>query len=113
MKPTISYEEFERVELRVGTVVKVESFPKARKPAYKLWVDFGPDLGVLQTSAQITIHYSPDQLMGRQVVGCINLGEKNIAGFTSQFLCTGFPDSAGAVVLIGPDHPVPNGMKLF
>jgi tRNA-binding protein len=113
MIPEISYEQFEQVELRVGAVVRVEDFPKARKPAYKIWVDFGQEIGIKQTSAQLTVHYKPEELIGKQVVGCLNLGEKNIAGFTSQFLCTGFPDVNGAVVLISPDKSVPNGAKLF
>ncbi len=89
---TITYEEFEQVELRSGTVIKVEDFPRAKKPAYKVWADFGPEIGVLQTSAQVTVHYTPETLLGRSIVGCINLGEKNIAGFLSQFLLVGFPD---------------------
>ena len=87
---TITYDDFARVDLRSGQIVKAELFPKARKPAYKIWVDFGEDLGVLQTSAQITIHYTPDKLVGQKVIGCVNLGEKNIAGFISQFLLVGF-----------------------
>ncbi|MDE2030302.1 MAG: tRNA-binding protein [Alphaproteobacteria bacterium] len=110
---TISYDQFDSVDLRVGTITRAEVFPKARKPAYKLWVDFGLDIGERQTSAQITVHYTPETLIGRQVVGCLNLGEKNIAGFISNFLCTGFPDANGDIVLIGPDKPVPNGGKLF
>jgi len=113
MKQDITWEQFEAVELRVGTVTKIEPFPKARKPAYKLWVDFGADIGIRQTSAQITVHYPPETLVGRQVVGCLNLGEKNIGGFISNFLCTGFPDENGAVVLITPSQKVPNGGKLF
>jgi tRNA-binding protein len=109
----ITYEQFSSVELRVGTVVRVEPFPKARKPAYKLWADFGPEFGVRQTSVQITVHYTPEALVGKQVIGCLNLGEKNIAGFLSDFLCTGFSDENGAVVLISPDKKVPNGGKLF
>jgi tRNA-binding protein len=101
------------VELRVGTITKVEAFPEARKPAYKIWADFGAEFGVKQTSAQITVHYKLEELVGKQIVGCLNLGDKKIAGFTSQFLCTGFPDEQGAVVLISPDKPVPNGAKLF
>ncbi|MDP9127148.1 MAG: tRNA-binding protein [Pseudomonadota bacterium] len=108
----ISFEQFEAVELRVGTVVKAETFPKARKPAYKIWVDFGPEFGTKQSSAQITQHYTPESLIGRQVVGCLNLGTRNIGGFISEFLCTGFPDPLGAIVLISPDKPVPNGAKL-
>ncbi len=110
---TITYEEFSVVELRVGTVVRAETFPEARKPALKIWADFGPDFGIKQTSAQVTVHYTPESLIGKQVVGCLNLGVKKIAGFASEFLCTGFPDAEGAVVLISPDKPVPNGAKLF
>ena len=113
LHPAIAYDVFERVELRVGTVVRAEAFPKARKPAYKLWVDFGAAIGVRQTSAQITAHYTPETLVGRQVVGCLNLGEKNIAGFVSTFLCTGFADEKGDIVLAVPDKNVPNGSKLF
>jgi tRNA-binding protein len=109
----ISYEEFEKVELRSGTVVKVEEFPRAKKPAYKVWVDFGPELGVKQTSAQVTTHYTPDSLLGRQVVGCVNLGSKNIGGFLSEFLLVGFPDNNKAVCLITVSPPVANGEKLF
>ncbi|MDX2027955.1 MAG: tRNA-binding protein [Alphaproteobacteria bacterium] len=110
---TIPYEQFESVELRVGTVVRAEAFPEARKPALKLWVDFGPEIGVKQSSAQITVHYTSESLIGRQVVGCLNLGSRKIGSFTSEFLCTGFPDADGAVVLVHPDKPVPNGGKLF
>ncbi len=109
----VSYDQFAVVELRVGTITKVEAFPEARKPAYKIWADFGAEFGVKQTSAQITVHYKLEELVGKQIVGCLNLGDKKIAGFTSQFLCTGFPDEQGAVVLISPDKPVPNGAKLF
>jgi len=109
---TIDFTDFSKVELRAGTITEAEEFPRARKPAYKLWVDFGAEIGTLQTSAQITDHYTPDALIGKQILGCINLGEKNIAGFTSQFLCTGLFDSSGQVVLLSPDHPVPNGAKL-
>ncbi|AOW50979.1 TPA: tRNA-binding protein [Legionella pneumophila subsp. pneumophila] len=109
---TISYEEFEKVDLRSGTVVKAESFLRARKPAYKVWVDFGADIGVLQTSAQITVHYTPEELIGRMVIGCVNLGEKNIAGFFSQFLLLGFSDEKGAICLASVDPYVPNGKKM-
>lgn len=108
----ISYEDFEQVELRSGTVVRAEEFPRAKKPAYKVWVDFGPTIGVLQTSAQITVHYTPDLLVGRQVVGCVNLGERNIAGFVSQFLLVGLSDEKGAICLLAVDPRVPNGQKL-
>lgn len=109
---TITYEAFEKVDLRSGTVVKAEPFLRAKKPAYKVWVDFGSDIGVLQTSAQITVHYTPESLIGRSVVGCVNLGEKNIAGFTSQFLLVGFSDDQGAICLITADPKVGNGRKL-
>lgn len=108
----ISYDDFEKVELRSGTVVKVEPFPKANKPAYKVWVDFGPELGVKQTSAQVTVHYTPESLVGRQVVGCVNLGTKNIAGFMSEFLLVGFSDNKGAICLAAVDPKVSNGQKL-
>lgn len=108
----ISYEDFEKVDLRSGTIVKVEEFPRAKKPAYKVWVDFGSELGVLQTSAQITAHYNLDSLVGKMVVGCVNLGEKNIAGFTSQFLLVGFSDQNGAICLTTIEPRVSNGMKM-
>lgn len=108
----ISYEEFSKVELRSGTIIKAEQFERAKKPAYKVWVDFGPTIGVLQTSAQITIHYSPEELIGKSVVGCVNLGEKNIAGFLSQFLLVGFSDENDAICLMTVDKKVPNGNKL-
>ena len=110
---TISYDDFVKVDLRSGTVVKAEVFPKAKKPAYKVWVDFGSVIGVKQTSAQVTAHYDVESLIGRQVVGCVNLGEKNIAGFTSEFLLVGFPDEKGNVCLVTVDPRVPNGEKLF
>ncbi len=109
----INWEDFARVDVRVGTVVDARPFPEARKPAIKLWVDFGPERGTLQTSAQLTVHYRPDALIGRQVAGVVNFPPKRIAGFESQFLVLGFPDEAGAVVLVRPDFPVPNGGRLF
>jgi tRNA-binding protein len=111
-KMTIVYEDFEKVDLRSGKIIKVEPFLRAKKPAYKVWVDFGSDIGVLQTSAQITIHYQPENLIGKRVIGCVNLGEKNIAGFTSQFLLVGFSDDNGAICLATLDGDVPNGKKL-
>jgi len=110
---TITYDEFEKVDLRSGTVIKVEPFPRAKKPAFKVWVDFGSEIGVKQTSAQITKHYTQESLVGRQVVGCVNLGEKNIAGFKSEFLLVGFPDEEGEVCLVTVDPKVANGEKLF
>lgn len=109
---TITYEEFDRVNLRSGTIVKVEDFPRAKKPAYKVWADFGSGIGVLQTSAQVTKHYTPEGLVGKQIVACVNLGEKNIAGFMSQFLLLGFTDSNGDICLITVDPSVPNGQKM-
>lgn len=109
---SISYEEFEKVDLRSGTIVKVEEFPRAKKPAYKIWADFGEELGILQTSAQVTKHYNPESLIGRAIVGCVNLGEKNIAGFISQFLLVGFSDDNGDICLITIKPLVPNGRKL-
>jgi tRNA-binding protein len=109
----ITYDEFARVELRCGTIIKIEPFPKARKPAYKVWVDFGEQFGIKQTSAQITQHYTPDSLLNRRVIGCLNLGTKNIGGFVSEFLLVGFPDQNQHVCLASVDREVPNGAKLF
>ncbi len=108
----ITYEEFAKVDLRAGTIVKAEPFLRAKKPAYKVWVDFGPTLGVLQTSAQITVHYTPETLVGRKVIGCVNLGEKNIAGFISQFLLLGFSDQNNAICLAAVEQLVANGEKM-
>ena len=108
----ITYEEFAKVDLRAGTIVKAEPFLRAKKPAYKVWVDFGPTLGVLQTSAQITVHYTPETLIGRRVIGCVNLGEKNIAGFISQFLLLGFSDQNNAICLAAVEQLVANGEKM-
>ena len=109
---TISYEDFEKVDLLSGTIVKAEPFLRAKKPAYKIWADFGAEIGILQTSAQVTVHYTTESLVGRSIVGCVNLGEKNIAGFTSQFLLVGFSDKEGAICLLTVDRCVPNGEKL-
>ena len=109
---TIAWADFEKVELCVGTVLRAELLPGARKPAYKMIVDFG-EFGLRQSSAQITEHYSPQGLVGRQVIGVLNFLPKRIAGFESQVLVTGFADEEGQVVLAVPDKPVPNGSKLF
>lgn len=108
----ISWEEFEQVELRVGTVLAAEPFPEARKPAYRLLVDFGPQVGTLKSSAQITDIYQPDELVGRQIVGVVNFPSKQIGPMRSECLITGFYRPDGAVVLAVPDQPVPNGAKL-
>ena len=108
----ITWQEFENVELRVGTVVRAEPYPEARKPAYKVWVDFGPEIGEKKSSAQITSHYTPEELIGRQVVGVVNFPVKQIGKFASEFLLTGFPRQDGSIILAVPDKDVPNGSKL-
>jgi tRNA-binding protein len=110
---TISWADFEKVELRAGTIVAAEAFPEARKPAYKLSVDFGPEIGVRKSSAQITVRYRAEELVGKQVLGVVNFPAKQIGPFVSECLTTGFADETGAIVLISPDVPVPNGAKLF
>ena len=110
---TITYDDFARVDIRVGTILTAEPFPEARRPAYKLSIDFGPEIGVKRSSAQLTEHYRYDALVGRQVAAVVNFAPKQIGRFLSEVLVLGFPDPAGAVVLIGPDQPVPNGGKLF
>ncbi|MCS7081406.1 MAG: tRNA-binding protein [Bacteroidota bacterium] len=109
----ISWEDFAKVDLRVGRVMRVEAFPEARKPAYKLWVDFGPEIGVKTSSAQITDLYGPEELLGRLVVGVVNLPPKQIGPFRSECLITGFPDESGRVVLCVPERAVPLGSRLF
>ena len=110
---TIAYEDFARVDMRVGTIVDAQPFPEARKPAIKLWVDFGSDLGTKKSSAQITRHYDPATLVGRQVAAVVNFPPRQIGKFMSEVLVLGFPDRENEVVLIGPDHKVPNGSRLF
>ena len=110
---TISWDDFETVELRVGTVLRVEAFPEARKPAYKVWVDFGPEIGEKKTSAQITMRYTPEDLIGRQVLGVVNFPPRQVGPFMSEFLLTGFADSEGAIVIAVPERPVPDGSKLM
>ncbi|EOD56323.1 tRNA-binding protein [Aeromonas molluscorum] len=108
----ISWDDFAKVALMVGTVVRVEPFPEARRPAYKLWVDFGPDIGERKSSAQVTDLYRPDELVGRQIVGVVNLVSKQIGPFRSEFLLTGFYRPDGAVVMAVPERAVPNGARL-
>ncbi len=109
----ISYTDFEKVDIRVGTIVKAETFPEARKPAYKLTIDFGEALGIKRTSAQITHHYAPEALVGCQVAAVINFAPKQIGKFMSEVLTLGFPDADGNIILVQPDKPVPNGNRMF
>lgn len=110
---TIGFEDFLKVDIRVGTIVAVEEFPQARKPAYKLTIDFGAMIGLKRSSAQITAHYTPQDLIGRQVAAVVNFSPRQIGPFMSQVLTLGFPDAEGAVVLVSPTTPVPNGGRLF
>ena len=109
----IDLAHFEKVEVRVGTIVDAQRFPEARKPSLKLWIDFGGEIGVRQSSAQVTAHYSPDRLIGRQVLAVTNFPPRRIAGFDSQVLTLGLPDENGEVVLIRPDIRVPDGGRLY
>jgi tRNA-binding protein len=113
MTESIDIEAFERIEVRVGTVVDAQPFPEARKPSLRLWVDFGGVLGVRQSSAQVTVHYSPDRLIGRQVLAVVNLPPRKVVGFESQVLVLGVPDENGAVVLLRPDIRVPDGGRMY
>jgi len=108
----LTFDEFLAVDVRVGTVVRAEPFPEARRPAVKLWIDFGPEIGQRKTSAQITDHYTPDSLIGRQVMAVINFPPKQIGKFMSECLVLGVPDGAGGIVLLAPDHPVPDGGRM-
>lgn len=109
----ISFADFEKVDIRVGTVVRVEDFPEARRPAFKLWVDLGPEVGTRKTSAQLTRYYTRSDLLGRQVAAVVNFPPKQVGTFMSEVLVLGFPDTRGDVVLIAPEKPVPNGGTLF
>ena len=106
-------DDFDRLDIRVGTVVDVQPFPEARKPAYKLWIDFGGDLGIKRSSAQITVHYKMDQLLGRQVMAVVNFAPRQIGPFISEVLTLGVPDEEGAVVLLRPDLKVNDGGRMF
>lgn len=109
----ISFDDFLKVDIRVGTIVSVEPFPEARKPALKLAIDFGPAIGVKKSSAQITEHYAPEALVGRQVAAVVNFPPRQIGKFMSEVLTLGFPDAGGAVVLFAPDQKTPDGGRLF
>lgn len=108
-----SFEDFLRLDIRVGRITRAEPFPEARKPAYRLWVDFGGDLGVKRSSAQITRHYTPEGLIGRQVMAVVNFPPRQIGPVMSEVLVLGVPDAAGEVVLLGPGHEVPLGGRMF
>ncbi len=109
----ITFDDFEKVDIRIGTIIAVEPFPEARKPAFKLKIDFGAKIGIKKSSAQITTHYSEETLLGRQVAAVVNFPPRQIGPFMSEVLTLGFPDEEGGVVLIGPSIAVPNGGKLF
>ncbi len=112
MSDTISWDDFQKIELKIGTVVRAEEFLEAKKPAYKVWVDFGGDLGIKKSSAQITVHYKPEELIGKQIVAVVNFPPMQIGPIKSEFLLTGFYDEDGAVVIAQPERPVPNGARL-
>ncbi|KTR02614.1 tRNA-binding protein [Aureimonas ureilytica] len=110
---SITYDDFEKVDIRVGTIVSAEPFPEARKPAFRLLIDFGPEIGQKKSSAQITVRHSPDELVGRQVMAVVNFPPRQIGPMRSEVLTLGFPDADGHVVLAALSHPVPNGGRLF
>lgn len=108
----ISFDDFMKVDIRTGRVIKAEAFPEARKPAIKIWVDFGGEIGVRKTSAQVTVHYTPESLIGKQVMGVVNFPARQIGPFMSEFLILGVPDPDGAIVLLSPDQDTPNGGRM-
>jgi len=108
----LSFDDFLKVDIRVGRVVQAEPYPEARKPAIKLWVDFGDDLGIRKSSAQITKHYDPEMIVGKQVMAVVNFPPRQIGKFMSEILVLGLPDENGDIVLVGPDQPVPSGGRM-
>ena len=110
---TITYDDFTRVDIRVGTILEAAPLEGARKPAYRLQIDFGPEIGIRKSSAQITVHYTPETLVGRQVAAVVNFPPRQIGRFMSEVLTLGFPAADGSVVLVSPERAVPNGGKLF
>ncbi|MEG4643344.1 tRNA-binding protein [Paracoccus sp. P2] len=113
MSEPIAWADFEKVEIRVGRITRAEPFPEARRPAFKLWLDFGPEIGERKSSAQITRHYAPDGLVGRQVLAVVNFPPRQIGPFMSEVLVLGLPDEDGEVVLIGPEREVPVGGRMY
>lgn len=113
MSDTISFDDFLKVDIRVGKVIAAEAFPEARKPAYKMQIDFGPDIGIKKTSAQITKHYTPETLVGRRVMAVVNFPPRQIGPVMSEVLTLGVPDEDGEVVLLSPDLDVPIGGRLY
>jgi tRNA-binding protein len=109
----VTYADFEKVDIRVGTIVEAEPFPEARKPAFKLKVDFGPELGIKKSSAQITVHYTPETLVGRQVLAVVNFPPRQIGPVRSEVLTLGFEDESGAIVLAAVEQKLPNGKKMM
>ena len=112
MADPITFDDFLAVDIRVGRILRAEPFPEARKPAIKMWIDFGPEIGERKTSAQVTVHYTPESLVGKQVMAVVNVPPRQIGKFMSEVLVLGLPDENGAIVLIGPDHDVPLGERM-
>ena len=112
MADPITFDDFLAVDIRVGRILRAEPFPEARKPAIKMWIDFGPEIGERKTSAQVTIHYTPESLVGKQVMAVVDFPPRQIGKFMSEVLVLGLPDENGAIVLIGPDHDVPLGGRM-